>query len=190
MPVPTSATQPPLTAQQFDPSLLADIHLPQAIGLWPIAPGWWILLALLLLLVILIILLSKEPKARKKQLSPKQLKSLALKELSIIENSYKADAAAHQSIKQLSIFLRRFALSHYHREQVASLTDEQWLALLDKMFDSNLKKQPFTNEFSELLTRVPYQSDTTPLDPDLIKQVFASTMILVKNYKKQDCKNV
>ena len=182
-----------MPATQFDPTQLADIHLPQSIGIWPIAPGWWILLGLFIFLCVLIFLLSKENKKTKHQISPKQLKNLALKELSVIEENYQADINPHKSIKQLSIFLRRFALSHYHREQVASLTDEQWLALLDEMFDATHKKQLFTSEFSELLTKVPYQSTDTILDKEVINTLFATTKKLVQNYSanhKQGTKHV
>ena len=177
---------------QFDPTQLADIHLPEIIGIWPIAPGWWILLGLFVFLCILIFLLSKENKNTKNHISPKQLKHLALKELSAIEENYQANNL-HESIKQLSIFLRRFALSHYHREQVASLADKQWLGLLDEMFDATHKKQIFTHEFSALLTKVPYQSADTRLDKELINQLFTATKKLVQNYSannKQQAKHV
>jgi len=188
MSVPTAAVSP-MSPAQFDPSQLADIHLPQAIGLWPVAPGWWILLALFVLLIILIFLFSKDRSSAQKQITKKQQKALALIELSEIEKHYKTAVRPHQSIKQLSVFLRRFALSQFHREQVASLTDTQWLSLLDKMFDTASSRQPFTNEFAELLTMVPYQPDSNELDIELINKLFTDTQILVKNYKSHQMAN-
>ena len=32
---------------------LRDLHLPEAIGWWPLAPGWWVLLAMLVGQVVL-----------------------------------------------------------------------------------------------------------------------------------------
>ncbi len=182
-----------MPATQFDPTQLADIHLPESVSIWPIAHGWWILLGLFIFLCVLIFLFSKENKKTKHQISPKQLKNLALKELSVIEENYQADNNPHESVKQLSIFLRRFALSHYHREQVASLADEQWLALLDEIFDASHKKQIFTSEFSELLTKVPYQSTDTILDKETVNTLFTTTKKLVQNYSanhKQETKHV
>lgn len=175
---------------QFDPAQLADIHLPSTISIWPIAPGWWVLLALFVLLCVLIILLSKDNKKRKKSLSPKQLKNLALKELTDIESIYQADINAHETIKKLSIFLRRFALSHYHRQQVASLSDEHWLKLLDEMFDQRHKKQPFSHEFCELLSKAPYQSQHIRIDSELLQQLFNTAKNLVQNYQHKDKNSV
>lgn len=171
---------------QFDPSQLADIHLPENIGIWPIAPGWWLLLALFILLCVLIFLFSKENKNIKKSLSPKQLRRLALKELTNIEKNYQFETNPHETVTQLSIFLRRFALSHYHREQVASLTEKKWLSVLDEMFNPAKKKQVFSHDFTELLTEAPYQSHNTALDAELIKQLFNTAKTLVRNYRKVD----
>ena len=173
-----------MPAAQFDPSQLADIHLPQSIGVWPIAPGWWVLLGLFFLLCLLIYIFSKETKIQKKRITPKQLKRLAVKELSAIEHHYQTADNPHDSIKQLSIFLRRFALSHYHREQVASLADAQWLILLDNMSDPSHQTQLFSSKFSQLLTQAPYQSANTILDTKLINELFSTTTKLVLSYKK------
>ena len=170
----------------FDPTQLADIHLPSTISIWPIAPGWWVLLALFVLLCVLIILLSKDNTKRKKSLSPTQLRNLALKELTDIESIYQADTNAHETIKKLSIFLRRFALSHYHRTQIASLSDEHWLELLDEMIDPRHKKQPFSHDFAELLTKTPYQSQHIHIDSELLQQLFSTAKDLVQNYKQRD----
>ena len=38
------------------PLPLKDIHLPEAIGWWPLAPGWWILLLLIGLLIFAVVI--------------------------------------------------------------------------------------------------------------------------------------
>ena len=173
-----------MSEMQFDPSQLADIHLPENIGMWPIAPGWWILLGLFVVLCLLIFLLSKETHRAQKSISPKQLKSLALKELSAIENHYQSSTDAHESVKKLSIFLRRFALSHYHREQVASLSDTQWLELLDQMNDPSHQQYLFSEEFADLLSKVPYQPTNSIIDTQQLEKLFNTAKHLVRSYKK------
>lgn len=192
-PIPTIPSSAAAALPQFDPSILADIHLPENISFWPVANGWWILLAAALLLMLLFSFMSylKRRHSTKKTLSAKQLKILAMKELALIEGAYETDASPHETIKQLSIFLRRFSLSQYDREAVASLTDQQWLAFLDNMLSSNQDKQdnPFSNQFAELLIQAPYQSADHPLfdkenSSPQIEALFKLIKTLIKTCKK------
>ncbi len=180
---------PPATA--FDPARLADIQLPQAIGLWPPAPGWWFLLVLVIIFVIaLIYFIVRKPAVKKA--TAKQLKSQAMIELDSIKAQYDAHSDTpeniHKSVKQLSIFLRRYILSIYYRNEVASLTDQQWLQLLDKTYNTHSnsasEKQSellFEKKYAELLTQTPYQPDTEFIDQVLLNECFNSAEILISN---------
>lgn len=191
-------------AVQFDPTNLADIQLPEVVSFWPLAPGWWLLLTAIIIVLLAIIYLLKR-KARIPLPTGKQLKSQAMQELLTIKKAYEAHSTdkhssdkhstdkhgsdkqntdnivAHKALKQLSILLRRYALSLYHRNDVASLTDSQWLALLDKM----LEQPVFSTKFADLLTQVPYQSNATNIDPELLSELFISAEKLIKQTFKE-----
>ncbi len=190
---PTQAVPSPAAIAQFDPSILMDIHLPENISLWPPAYGWWILSAVILLLILLSYFISylKRRHCAKKTISAKQLKMLAMKELALIEKDYEAGASAHATIKQLSVFLRRFSLSQCDRESVASLTDQQWLVFLDNMLSTARDKQdkPFSKQFAELLSHAPYQSADSPIfnkerTAEQIPALFNIIKTLITSYKK------
>lgn len=173
---------------QFDPGQLADIRIPEAVTFWPVAPGWWILLTLIVLLIILIIyLIKREPKESLP--TNKELKIQALMELNTIRTYYKSQAShdgAHETVKKISIFLRRYTLSLYQRDRVASLTDEQWLSLLDDIIDkhstqsSDAASKPFSNKFSTLLIENPYQSVHAPIDAQLLAELFSASELMIK----------
>lgn len=169
---------------QFDPAKLADIHLPEAIDLWPVAHGWWILLALMILAIFLTLFL-KKARPVKSPRSGKKLKSQALDELMSIKEDYITHNRPQEAVKKLSIFLRRYALSLYQRDNVASLTDEHWLNLLDQMFDqlpsdTQSDNKQFSQKFSELLTRIPYQPSHKSVDTELLSQLFETSKKLVE----------
>ncbi|WP_198264096.1 DUF4381 domain-containing protein [sulfur-oxidizing endosymbiont of Gigantopelta aegis] len=178
--------------EQFDPTKLADIYLPETISLWPLAPAWWFLLAGIIVLIALIIYwLKRVPKIPAP--TRKELKSQALQELLAIKASYESQAAdkgskeiVHETVKKLSVFLRRYALSLYPRDQVASITDERWLVFLDRLYSgdaqSNSNPKPlFSKKFAVLLTQVPYQSPHSEIDTSLIDELFRVSESLIKN---------
>lgn len=185
--VPTSIpfATPQTQAAQFDPSRLVDIQLPEAITLWPVAPGWWLLLVMIIIFLSLLIYLIKRKPTIPLPTS-KELKSQALKELHVIRDNYDPQSNPHKTVKTLSIFLRRYALSLYQRDSVASLTDEEWLSLLDNIINKNSKQDPnnqsgqFSDKYSNLLTQVPYQSDKTVIDTELLTELLISSEQLIK----------
>ncbi len=168
----------------FDPAQLADIHLPQAVSFWPIAPGWWFSLGVLVILLIAIWLWKKQhdrDPAVLKSRRLKRLKTEAQKELESLEQQFREHNNAHQCIEALSVFLRRFALSVYQREQVASLTDEQWLKLLNQLSGT----EDFSSRFKELLLEAPYQAPNKVIDTQLLEQLFAAIKSLLDRTLQQ-----
>lgn len=126
---------------------LRDIHLPPDISAWPPALGWWLLVALCALLVIVAFKLwrRRQPVYRKQVVQP------ALQELRQIERAYADDPG--EMIRQLSVLLRRSAMSLHGRHQVAGLTGSDWLAFLDQQQHA----QVFSARFAEILTQQPYR---------------------------------
>ena len=124
---------------------LKDIHLPEAIGWWPPAIGWWLLAVLIVLLIVFLYWLYK-------RLTRKTAIKTAKKNLSIIKENPALDN--NQKLRDLSMLVRRVAISVSPRAEVASLTGQQWLAFLDK----SVKGAPFSEGCGQLLTEAPYRN--------------------------------
>ena len=124
---------------------LRDIHLPDPIGWWPPAPGWWLLFVGVPTLLVLVIWLWRF-------LRRMTVKKLALTELESIAQS---DRDAREKLQQLAVLLRRTALSVYPREAVASLVGEPWLGFLDQAVGNHA----FSKGVGRLLIEAPYRRE-------------------------------
>ena len=126
-------------------SELRDIHMPDAVSIWPLAPAWWWLgLGVLALLVAGYFIY--------KRFSRPNVQKAALAELDyfLAETVDQDDLQKHYM--QLSILLRRFAISIFGNNNVAGLTGEKWLDFLDKTGDTDF----FLNGPGRALITVPY----------------------------------
>ena len=103
---------------------LRDIHLPEAVSFWPLAPGWWGAAALLIVFVGVGLLILQ----RRRQ----SLRRAALRELDSIERSFRIDANAATLAERLSSLLRRFALTRFRPVDVAALHGVAWSEFLSK----------------------------------------------------------
>ena len=123
---------------------LKDIHLPESVGWWPPAIGWWILAFLIPLLIVLGIWLFK-----------RITRKTALKTAKAILNSIKQDENLddYQKVCQMSVLIRRTAISCFPRSETASLTGKKWLLFLD----TPLQDQRFSDGIGKLLVDAPYQ---------------------------------
>lgn len=105
---------------------LRDLHLPEPVGLWPLAPGWWVLIALSLALagwgLWRLFLRWRRGSARR----------AALAELARLDRAYAEDGDAAALVRGLSSLTRRAMLAYAPRQQVAGLTGREWLAWLDR----------------------------------------------------------
>jgi len=103
---------------------LRDIHLPEPIGWWPPAPGWWLVGFVMLIIAAVggVYLLRLLKNGRYRREAKQELRRLA-------ENPDGLDD--RQLIEQFNILLRRFAIRAYGRKTVSSLAGQRWLEFLD-----------------------------------------------------------
>ena len=96
---------------------LRDIHLPDPIALWPLAPGWWGLLAIILLAA-----LGLFWGLRRRRRSARRA---ALREVQRLEETYAETRDAPALASGLSALLRRVSLLRGERASVATLRGEE-----------------------------------------------------------------
>jgi hypothetical protein len=130
---------------------LHDIILPEPIGWWPPAIGWW---ALLVLIPLLIFLLWRGIKWLRRKTAVKT----ALKLLKHIRQN--DDLTPRQKLAELSMLLRRVAISTHPEDEVAGLTGKSWLQFLDQ----SMPDHPFSQGAGQCLATAQYQ----PAMPDNI----------------------
>ncbi len=139
----------------MNPTLLdlKDIHEPEAIGWWPPAIGWWVLAVSIPLLIILLVWLYK-----------RLTRKTALKTAKKILAQIKQDAARDnlQKLGELSVLVRRVAISVSPRAKAAGLTGRQWLEFLD----TSVKGTPFSEGIGQLLADAPYRK-TPPTELEI-----------------------
>lgn len=127
---------------------LRELHLPEVIGWWPLAPGWWVLIALAMLglgyLLYKALLKWRWNAARR----------MALRELARVQGEYESGLDAVTLATELSELLRRTMLAYARRDEVAGLTGKRWLQWLDRGLDN----QPFSNGSGQILQSLPYQN--------------------------------
>lgn len=134
-------------------SELADIHLPEPVGLWPPAPGWWILLFILCAIAFW--------AARHYYANWKLQRGLsfAIRELdkclqSFREQSRIANADGVNMLKlrfvsDINAVLRRVAMKHFAPENFASLGGAPWIAFLRSHGDAGLLDDSLALTLSE-----------------------------------------
>ena len=114
---------------------LRDIHLPQPIGWWPLAPGWWALIALVCALVVAALVWT--------WMRRRSARFLALRELEAIKSERQ-----DEFLTQVSSLLRRVARRRSAGADV--LTGEAWSAFLME------GKHGLSSDSAALLATGPY----------------------------------
>jgi hypothetical protein len=134
---------------------LRDIHLPEAIGWWPLAPGWWLLIALALIGLGLLLRWYLQRRARG------AARRLALQHLGRLTAEYEQHRDAVAFMAQLSSLLRRTMLAYAPRADVAGLTGDAWLAWLDRDLEAPLFRSGAGRRLLELPYRRPDEEITS-----------------------------
>lgn len=128
---------------------LRDIHLPEAIGMWPPAPGWWLLLAIS---IVLLAWLYINLRARRRASAYRRRAKALLTDYWL---QLQASGDQKTYLEHLLVVLRRTALSF--APSATSLTGESWLVFLDN--HSSNTEAKFQSELGQLLLTEPYRAE-------------------------------
>ncbi len=102
--------------------LLRPMQLPEAVGWWPMAPGWWLLIVFSVASVIFLVWWW-----RRHQADPRRF---ALAELDSIQQRFQQDGNKAALMNHCNQLLKRTALTLFPRQDVAALSGDDWLAFL------------------------------------------------------------
>lgn len=135
--------------QATDPlAQLRDIHLPEAIGYWPLAPGWWLLAILLLLATGFAVYFIRH------QLQARRYRKVALQQLAKLQSAMTEPTTYLAGVNRL---LKQTLLAAPQSTVPAGLTGEAWLAYLDATGQTN----HFSTGPGQYLLDGPYQEKLT-----------------------------
>ena len=141
---------------------LRDIHLPEAIGFWPPAPGWWLLA---LLTIIAVTLLSQRIIRHKRR---QRYRKQALQQLTRLQH-YKQQPVEY--LQKINTLIKQTAITAQsrlsHGESVSHLSGRRWLQYLDKSSNNN----DFTEGLGKLLAEGPYRSNIDDANLDGLEQI-------------------
>lgn len=134
-----------MNPQAQDPlAQLRDIHLPDAVGFWPPAPGWW----LLALIVLVVAGYGLYRWLRHRKLN--HYRHLALRQLAVLEGQ---SLSPLETVQQLNILLKRTLIAAPEPPAAAGLSGERWLRFLDQSGHTSA----FSNGPGQLLAEAPYR---------------------------------
>ncbi len=149
---------------------LHDIHLPEAIGWWPLAIGWYVL-AVLLLLSVFVGLYTLH--RRQQHAYPKRQ---ALRLLEQYQQQHQQSADSHMISARISELLKRVALAYFPRDKVAALQGAEWIEFLNRT-GTGVEFHQVSYELLEL----PYQSKP---DQQGLDTLFLMAQRWIKQRKK------
>jgi hypothetical protein len=132
---------------------LRDLHLPEAISWWPLAPGWWVVIGIALLGIGFLIRAWLRTRARG------AARRYALRQLDGLVQQYDENKDPIAFGANLSELLRRTMLAYAPRLDVAGLTGEEWLQWLDQ----GLAKPVFSDGPGRQILDLPYRNPNTEL---------------------------
>jgi len=136
---------------------LRDLHLPDAIGWWPLAPGWWLVIALVVIGLGWLLRAGLRRRARG------AARRHALGQLKQCRSAYAEHGNPVQLGIEVSEILRRTMLAYAPRSDVAGLTGDEWLAWLDR----DLAEPRFSQGPGRGLLELPYRDPAKAGDIDI-----------------------
>lgn len=170
-----STQSPSMQAPASPLDQLADIHLPDGVNWWPLAPGWWALLALIIIALVGFFIW----RHRKAQ---NVYRDIAQHQLEGIYADYQQTQNAAAYLQALSLLLRRTALTAYPHSFNASIKGKEWLQWLDQVCPALQDK--FSSELGENLLTSVYQKNPH-IDVSGLHQLSSQWIHLHRNHHQK-----
>ncbi|PXF63765.1 DUF4381 domain-containing protein [Kangiella spongicola] len=139
---------------------LRDIHQPEPVSWWPLAPGWWIIIGLVVLIAALFIIkaILKKRHYRYVRLAVKELKQLkqANEETRWLARSHNV--------------MRRLSLCYVPEDKIGSMNQQEWQAFLQATSKQSLNNQTLSEQTINAFADLPYKpaNYSETLDKDAI----------------------
>lgn len=143
-------------SEQAPPLDLQDIVLPDPVSWAPQTAGWWVLLGILVLLVAW----WARGVLRRRRVNLYRRQALA--RLQEIESALAIPASRSRALTALPVLVKQTLLACRRRAEVAALSGEPWLQLLDESYGGS----GFTRGPGQLLPKLAY---STPAETEGVR---------------------
>jgi len=134
-------------------SQLADIHLPEPVGFWPPAPGWWFLFFLLCAATFWAArryyALWKLTRARRFAIAELEKQLAALRQQCADRSAEEIAALNLIFVSEVNAVLRRVAMKNFPHENFASLGGAAWTGFLREHGDASLLDDSLAKTLTE-----------------------------------------
>ncbi len=155
---------------------LRDLANPEAISMWPPAPGWWVLACLLIVLTFVI---SRKVKAKR---YARAYRLEARDELMLHWRQYEQKKDSLAYLSSLNLTLKRTALSAFPASGAAASSGEQWLKFLDSTLPLKHREQTFQSDLGQVLVDAPYRKHSDE-DPS---QIHALSLVWIQHHQEPE----
>ena len=138
--------------------------VPQPVGLWPMAAGWWGVAILSLALVggVVWLLWRRFRRRRYRRIGRKQLSSV----WSRFERHKQIETLLHEC----NHLLKMTALQAFPRQQIAQLNGQRWIAFLVSTLPNSKQRISFNETITSTLKAGLYKKEARAINPHSLRQ--------------------
>jgi len=152
---------------------LRDIHLPDPVPFWPLAPGWWVVAGAVVVAVIAAISIRRLRRAG--------VRFFALREVDQVRQAFQETDDSAAFALGVSSIVRRVALVLFDREQVAALHGSRWLEFLQ----STGRQDGFDAEMAQNMEAAIYGAPGLP-GTELTEETGDRLAVAAKNWIRRN----
>ncbi len=120
------------TLQEALKQNLRDIHLPDEVGLWPLAPAWWIIAFIVVAAILCATVFYMRHRTRNRY------RRAAKNQLDASFKQWQENQIASNYLENANAILRRCVLHAQGSESLVGKTGHQWAYTLNRMASSEL----------------------------------------------------